>query len=214
MNTGLEKTYRAHHGGKHRGDDFAILKSERGSFLKNHIGTGKQVLDIGCRDGELTSTYYEGNTVFGVDIDKVALERAQEKLGIDIKQMDLHADWDLPESQYDVVVACELLEHVYFPKRIIKEVHKVLKEDGFLIGTIPHAYSLQGRIKFLLGIKSGTPLEDPTHINHFSHREFKKLLESEYREVVMDEIVPRKYTWLSKILPFYFAHDLLFIARK
>ena len=205
---GLENIYKKHH--KDRGKGFVILQKERGEFLRKHIGIGKKVLDIGCRDGQLTSTYIEGNEVTGVDIDGEALIRVKDKLGIEIVHKDLNNDWGFEKESYDVVVACEFLEHIYFPDLVSIKVKEVLKNGGVFVGTIPHAYSIQSKIKFLLGIKKGTPLEDPTHINHFTFKEFKSILLKEFEEIEFLTYVPPRYGLFSRIFPITFAHYILF----
>lgn len=209
---GLEKVYKKHHAG--RGEGFAILQEERGAFLRKHIGTGKTVLDIGCRDGQLTSTYAEGNTVTGVDIDTGALERASKNFGIATIHADLNDNWQFTEDTFDAAVACEFLEHIYFPDVVCDRVSTLLKPGGMFVGTVPHAYSLPSRVKFLLGIKSGTPLEDPTHINHFTYKEFKAILSEQFTDIVFDTYVNPRYRLLAKIFPFAFAHDLMFACTK
>lgn len=209
---GLENVYKAHH--KNRGDGFAILQNERGEFLRQYIGTNKTVLDIGCRDGQLTSTYSKGNTVTGVDVDSHALALAKEKLGIEVIHTDLNADWDFKASSFDAVVACEFIEHIYFPSVVFKKVSVVLKPGGLFVGSIPHAYSLQSRIKFLLGIKKGTPLEDPTHINHFTYNEFKHILEEHFDVIEIRPYIPPRYRFLYPLFKYTFASGLLFSARK
>lgn len=210
---GLESVYNYHHTSK-RGDFFLVLGEERGSFLKEKIGTGKNVVDIGCRDGALTAHYQKGNTVLGCDIDSEALARAEKSLGITTKQMDLNADWDLPKDTFDVVVAAEVVEHLYYPEIVFKKVASILKPGGIFVGSIPHAFSLPSRIKLLLGIKQGTPLQDPTHINHFCHKEFKMLMEKQFSDVEIRPIVPQRYRILSIVFPFLFAHDILFYGKK
>lgn len=209
---GLEKVYEKHHEG--RGEGFAILQEERGAFLRKHVGSGKKVLDIGCRDGKLTSTYIEGNTVTGADIDANALARAKENLNIETIHVDLNDSWVFREESFDVVVACEILEHVYFPEVIAGKVKEILKTGGIFVGTVPHAYSIQSRIKFLLGTKKGTPLEDPTHINQFAFGEFKSILLQEFEEVEFDFYIPSRYRLFSKIFPSAFAHDIMFAVKK
>lgn len=209
---GLETVYKIHH--RNRGEGFAILTKERGSFLRKHLGTGRNILDIGCRDGQLTSQYVEGNTVTGADIDSAALSRAKEKLGIETIHADLNEEWPFIPKKYNAVVACEFLEHVYFPEIVFEKVKQILTDDGIFVGTIPHAYSLQSRIKFLFGIKRGTPLEDPTHINHFSYKEFKQLLKKHFLIIEIVGYVPPRYRLLAKVFPFAFAHDLMFAVKK
>lgn len=210
MNNSLDKIYEQHH---KKGDrcGMSIFKEERGGFLREKIGKNKKVLDIGCRDGVLTSTYCEGNDILGVDIDLEALEIAKNNLGIEIRQLNLYDDWNLEKEYFDVVVAGEVLEHLYHPEEIIKKIKEVLKSDGVFLGSVPNAFSLKNRIRLFLGKKKGTPLEDPTHINHFSHKELKNLLEKHFEKV---EITPLgNFAWLDKFWPGMFSFILLFEVK-
>ncbi len=210
-NEALEKIYRGHHE-KSRSPFFAILGEERGRFLKENIGTGKNVLDIGCRDGALTSFYCKGNTVIGLDIDSEALTKAKNLLKIEIRQADLNGEWGVNAGSYDVVVAAEVIEHLYFPERVLAKIHEALKPGGILLGSVPNAYSLKNRLKFLFGMKAGTPLADPTHINQFSRKEFLKLLKTHFAEA---EIIPAgRFASLDKFWPGMFSFGLLFKAKK
>lgn len=209
----METVYKAHH--KNRGEGFAILQEVRGAFLRKHVGTEKKVIDIGCRDGQLTSTYIEGNTVTGVDVDQGALERAEKNHGIKPIHADLNADWDFAgEEKYDVAVSCEFLEHIYFPELVMEKISKLLKDGGLFVGTVPHAYSIQSRIKYLIGRKAGTPLQDPTHINQFLHQEFRAMLEKRFEIVEFTGHVPPRYRLLAKLFPLAFTDILMFAVRK
>lgn len=203
--------YRSHHASV-RGSGFVLLGKERGDFLARHIGKGKTVLDIGCRDGALTATYAEGNTVLGIDIDSVALEAARERLGIETKQVDLNDEWGVDDAAFDVVVAAEVIEHLFYPKVVFKKIRKALRPDGQLLGTVPNAFSLAHRFRYLLKRKQGTPLSDPTHINHFTVRELESLLADSFEEV---EIVGLgRLGGLARRFPQAFAFDLAFRGRK
>lgn len=207
----LEQVYRAHHTEGNR-YGITIFKNARSNFLKERIGTGKKVLDIGCRDGTLTSTYCEGNTVLGVDIDGEALKRAREKTGIETVQMNLTDAWPFPEKGFDFVVAGEVIEHVYFPEKVIQKISRVLKPDGVLLGTVPNAFSLRNRIRLFFGQKKNTPLQDPTHINHFSRRELKEILGRHFHEVVFTPF--GRFALLDRIVPGMFSFLLFFEARR
>ncbi len=204
--------YEKHHTEK-RSPGFTILSDERGNVFKKIIGTDKQVLDIGCRDGALTKFFSEGNNVLGVDIDKNALQRIESKLGIKTLFFDLNGDWsELGDRQFDVVVAGEIVEHLFYPERVFEKVHKHLKEGGLFIGSVPNAFSLKNRLRYLKGSKMHTPLSDPTHINHFSVPELEQLLKKHFGSV---EIIGLgKYERLAGFFPSLFAFDLLFSAKK
>lgn len=210
MPSSLEAMYRSHHATV-RGSGFVLLGKERGQFLAQHISKGKTVLDIGCRDGALTASYAEGNTVLGIDIDSVALTAARERLGIETKQADLNGDWGVENRTYDAVVAAEVIEHLFYPEVVFKKIAKALRADGQLLGTVPNAFSLAHRFRYLLKRKKGTPLSDPTHINHFTVEDVKLLLAENFEEV---EIVGLgRLGWLARRFPQAFAFDLAFQGR-
>lgn len=213
MKTGdsLEKIYTDHHRNR-RGESFVIQGDVRGAFLRENIGTGKKVLDIGCRDGALTRYYASGNDVLGLDIDGDALARAEATLGIKTKHTDLHGEWEVQENFFDVVVAAEVLEHLYYPEIVLGKIHAALRPEGILIGSIPNAFSLANRLRFLFGTKKGTPLADPTHINQFSRKEFEGLLKARFHEV---KIMPLgRFSFLDRFFPGLFSFMFLFSARK
>jgi 2-polyprenyl-3-methyl-5-hydroxy-6-metoxy-1,4-benzoquinol methylase len=133
-------------------------------------------------------------------------------LGIETMSIDLNGDWEqLSGRRFDVVVAGEILEHLYFPKHILAKIASVLEPGGMLIGSVPNAFSLKNRVRYALGRKEDTPLADPTHINHFSVPELQALLKEHFKDVTI--IGLGRYTRLARLNPQHFAFDLVFIAR-
>jgi len=210
-NSALEQIYQNHHR-KSRKEFFAILADERGDFLKKNIGSGKKVLDIGCRDGALTSYYSKGNTVLGLDIDSEALGKASKTLQIETKKVDLNGEWGVPQNHFDIVVAAEVVEHLYFPSQVLRKAYDSLKPGGLILGSVPNAFSLKNRIKYLFGIKKGTPLSDPTHINQFSRKEFLDLLRKDFKEATIEPL--GRFAFFDRFFPGLFSFDLLFRAKK
>jgi SAM-dependent methyltransferase len=51
-----------------------------------------------------------------------------------------------PDRFFDVVTLYHVLEHTPDPLEICREVHRILKEDGFLVIQVPNRDSLQYRI--------------------------------------------------------------------
>ena len=203
--------YEEHHA-QRRSPNFSILKEERGVIFSRVVGTGREVLDVGCRDGALTKFFVEGNNVTGVDVDTNALKKASE-LGINTFEMDLYGGWEeLASKGFDVVVAGEVLEHLFFPEKIVEKIKTHLKPGGVFTGSVPNAFSLKNRLKYLLGKKNHTPLSDPTHINHFSRRELITFLSRYFSSV---EVVPLgRFAKLDKFWPGMFSFDLVFICRN
>lgn len=211
MSASLETMYRTHHA-KRRGDGFVLLGDERGSFLRETVGKGNHILDIGCRDGALTKYFKEGNTVLGADIDSDALARAKQDIGIDTMHLDLNGEWPFEKNSFDAVVAAEVIEHLYYPEMVIEKIARVLKPKGILAGTVPNPYSLMNRFRYVLKQKRGTPLADPTHINHFTVQELHSILSKHFEKVEIRGL--GRLGWLAHMFPQAFAFDLCFVAKK
>jgi SAM-dependent methyltransferase len=77
----LDEAYRRHHE-EHRSPGFVAGGPQRAPVFREWVGSGKRVLDLGCRYGALTRAYLDGNDVVGVDVDRRALAKAA-KLGIE-----------------------------------------------------------------------------------------------------------------------------------
>ncbi len=208
----LEKVYQHHHTLHHR-QGVSVMKDERTDLWCQAIGTGRRVLDLGCRDGTLTSCFVMDNEVLGVDIDQAALVIAAQNLPLKTLFMDLNSDWpELGNSKFDVVVAGEVLEHLYFPDQVIRKVLNHLNKNGIFLGSVPNAFSLRHRLRYLFGQKLYTPLNDPTHINQFSYQELQQLLASCFQQV--DIIGLGRFKWLARHWPSWFAFDLVWIASS
>jgi len=189
-----------------------IFGKERGGLFAQWLGQGKKILVLGCRDCALAKYYASGNEIMGLDIDQGGLDICQKELGIETKLTDLNGDWGITPESFDAVVAAELLEHLYYPEKVLQKIYDVLRPGGIFVGSIPHAFSLVNRLRILFGKKAGTPLADPTHINHFSYGEFEKMLKNNFKEV---EIIPlTRFKLLGKLFPRYFSFLLLFKCKK
>ena len=212
MKNSIQKIYQDHHL-NNRPQNFSILEKERGDLLKKYIGKGKKIIDIGCRDGTLTKHFIDDNDILGVDIDIKALHEAEMNFGIKTIHMDLNGDWnELGDKKFDVVVAGEVLEHLYYPEKILKSILRHMNSEGIFIGSVPNAFSLKNRIRYLFGSKKWTPLSDPTHINQFSYGELNDILKKQFNDVKI--IGLGRYRKLSKIFPSLFAFDLFWISKN
>ncbi len=212
----LSEMYARHHerGGRY---GYLFCHGERGPYLKEWIGAGKKVLDLGCRDGQLTQFFTEGNSVIGVDIDRKALDRIRSRLGIETRWLDLNDEWPFEPESFDVIVTCEILEHIFFLEPLLDGIWKSLKKGGFFIGSVPNSFRIRNRWKFLFGEEFD---KDPTHVRLFSYSKIEKLLLGRFQNL---EIVPIQ----GKVVPFVpvnpafptiftrlFAKDLLWRASK
>jgi SAM-dependent methyltransferase len=196
----------AEHNRVERGAGFVFAGPERIELFRRYVGgPGRKVLDLGCRDGSLTGAYADGNQIVGVDADREALAAAAG-LGIETRWADLDEPLDFDDATFDVVVAGELLEHLRDPRRVVGDARRVLKPAGTFVGSVPNAYRLKNRVRFLLG---RNPEDDPTHLQMFSPDDVRKLLDG-FEEPRLHFIAGR----LVGLQPRLFANDIVFAGRK
>ena len=200
----LSERYEQHHRERRDEGDFVFVP-ERVPLLVAAVGRGKRVLDLGCRSGALTQHFLGGNSVVGLDIDAAALEKAAT-LGIQPVQANVEEPLPFEDGSFDAVVAGELFEHLQFPDALVAEIGRVLRPGGVLAGSVPNAFRVQSRLRFLRG---EPPEDDPTHLRMFSPAALRQLL-SGFERVELS-FVGGRYARLNARL---FARDLVFSARK
>jgi SAM-dependent methyltransferase len=200
----LSERYEQHHRERRDEGDFVFVP-ERIPLFQAAIGQGRRVLDLGCRSGALTRHFLDGNAVVGLDVDRAALAKA-EALGIETVQADVENPLPLPDESFDAVVAGELLEHLRFPEALVAEVRRVLRTEGVFVGSVPNAFRVQSRLKFLRG---RTPEDDPTHLRMYSPKQVRALL-GDFVDVSI-AFVGGRY---RRLHPRLFARDLVFSAVK
>ena len=194
---------------------------ERARQFQAWVGTGKRILDLGCRDGTLTGWVAEGNRVVGVDIDPTALRAAVKRLGVRVVQGDLNDLLPFAPESFEAVVAGELLEHVYFPQIFLGEIARVLRPGGLFVGSTPNAFRLRNRWRFLWGREFET---DETHVHRFSLGRLERELLQHFRRVRIEPtgghflgggrsgipVSPKAPFWARRL----FALDLCWVAEE
>ncbi|HQU85466.1 MAG TPA: methyltransferase domain-containing protein [Pyrinomonadaceae bacterium] len=145
--------------------------------LRNTISTFEKYrqngrfLDVGCGAGILLETAREkGWQAEGMEVSEPAVNHLREK-GFQIFQGFL-SEADYPENHFDVVTMTEVIEHVDNPKEVLREIARILRPNGLLWMTTPHANGLS--IK-LLGAKWSVVCP-PEHLHLFSKKGLNDLL--------------------------------------
>jgi SAM-dependent methyltransferase len=200
----LGEIYERHHK-ERRNDGEFVFVPERIPLFKEAVGRGHRVLDLGCRSGALTRHFLEGNDVVGVDVDRAALAKAEER-GITPVVADVEEPLPFPDESFDAVVAGELLEHLGFPEMLVAEVRRVLEPGGSFVGSVPNAFNLQNRLRFLRG---RPPEKDPTHLRMFTGDRLRELL-ADFEDVELAYVGGRYRPLHPRLL----AQDLVFTAIR
>ena len=139
-------------------------------FTKWRKSSFVSLLDFGCGLGALVDyANLNGFSAVGTEIDSDVVEKLSQK-GVKIRELEHIMSG--PEK-YDVISVIEVLEHVADPKMVLNQLRKKLAEPGVLFITTPNFNALNRRI--LKG--NWRALSYPDHINIFSTRSIKKLLD-------------------------------------
>jgi len=158
------------------------------------IKTGQTVLDFGCGSGTYTipgaKIVGKEGKVYALDKDKRALDDLMQKADSarlrNIKTLATSGELriDLAGGSVDIAILFDVYHHHYFPqmedrKRLIDEVYRVTKSDGFLAVWPKHMESeARGEIEragfYLEKTYSGTLIHDNKDIEKGMVMNFKK----------------------------------------
>lgn len=116
----------------------------RVKWVNDEIGENSTVLDVGCNGGTIAvQLMQKGCYVKGIDIVQELVEKAIKR-GVFAEQGTAEDLSRFNDNEFDNVICCEVLEHLYDPLPAIKEAHRVLKHGGKYIITVPHPNGLMG----------------------------------------------------------------------
>lgn len=113
--------------------------------IASHVRSPRpKVLNIGVGSGHFEQTALaRGWEVHSLDPDAVAMERLSAA-GV-IGHVGYIERMELPDNQFDAVVASEVLEHLHDEQRTagLREIARVLKPGGWFLGTVPDNENLK-----------------------------------------------------------------------
>jgi 2-polyprenyl-3-methyl-5-hydroxy-6-metoxy-1,4-benzoquinol methylase len=106
------------------------------SEMIGSVGTGLRVLDVGCGDGVISEPIAKlGNEVASVDLPTITM--LAHKRGVSMVASGDAEHLAFAENSFDVVLASEVIEHLWNPHSFIDEAYRVLKPEGWLIVETP-----------------------------------------------------------------------------
>lgn len=148
-----------------------------------------EVLELGCAMGSTLNRIkrlWPKANVFGVEYDK-AVVRVAEKMG-NIIQGDVES-MEIPYEigQFDYIICADVLEHLRNPQDTLKRFIPYLKDDGYLIISLPNVrhfavimmLALQGRFDY-----ASDGILDSTHLRFFTRDTAKEMIEGAGLRVV------------------------------
>lgn len=168
-------------------DPFANARPEVAVSLLRGRG---RLLDVGCWNGGFLERVQRAGRyteLVGVDVVDAGVAVARRK-GFDARVVDLNGE-PLPfdAGEFDGVSLLAVLEHVFDPVAMVREIHRVLRPGGELLIDVPNAASLTNRLRILFGripITSTDPGWDGGHLHYFTKHALDGLLRREGFEVL------------------------------
>lgn len=140
------------------------------------VDAGK-VLDLGCGDGLfLLKLRDKGIGGMGLDISEEAVRKCAAS-GLDAKVFDFTIQ-KLPfnDESYDCVAALDVLEHLFFPEKLLAEAKRVSRE--FIILSVPNFNSLPARLQVLFGKIPENNRKNKGHVYWFNSAVLKEILKN------------------------------------
>ncbi|HEX2015852.1 MAG TPA: class I SAM-dependent methyltransferase [Solirubrobacteraceae bacterium] len=143
-------------------------------------------LDFGCGEGSAAAVWLaeRARRYVGVDVSEAAVARARGQ-GLDARLIAPDEGLPFGDGEFDLVVALEVLEHLFDPAAAVSELLRVLRPGGRLLVTVPNVAYWRRRIDLaVLGrwnplgdsLSVKQPWRDP-HLRFFSVSALRRLLE-------------------------------------
>jgi SAM-dependent methyltransferase len=111
-------------------------KLARYLFNRYGVKSGQTLLDIGCGRGEFLQGFINcGVQGFGFDRSNVAQKYCPQA---DLRTADLeNSPLPYEDNSFDVVYSKSVIEHFYYPEKLVQEMFRVLKPGGLAITLCP-----------------------------------------------------------------------------
>jgi 2-polyprenyl-3-methyl-5-hydroxy-6-metoxy-1,4-benzoquinol methylase len=199
---------------------YGMSHTRRDRILALAEGTGMRVLDVGCAAGALGARIKaRGNWVGGVELSDDGRRQAADRLN-QVWAFDVESTWpqELQQVDLDLVILGEILEHVFDPVAVLRNVARGLKPGGAIIVTTPNMMTWTNRLRFLIGDfrYQSEGMFDFGHIRWFTYEYLKQTL-TEAGFTIIDErhiIFPGRLMVLLKYWPSLFAWQFIIKAKK
>jgi len=148
----------------------------------------EKVLDVGCGGGfySLIAAKKGAQDIIGVDMEKICVKATRLNL---YKNMTLSNDGivadctNLPfaNGTFNLILCIDVVEHIKHDKKLIRELFRILKSEGFLVISSQNSFSinflLEGFYQRIIRRKKWMGW-DPTHIRFYNPKSFFNLFKN------------------------------------
>lgn len=149
--------------------------------------------EVGCGEGFWVMNWAaEGRTVKGTDFSAQVIEMAKKNAvsrNLDDTVFEVKSIYDVEAAadSADLIVCCEVMEHVDDPERAFQALTRIVKRD--LIVSVPRE-PLWRALNMARGKYLGDLGNTPGHINHWTSLGIRKLAEQYFDVVSLEKPLP------------------------
>lgn len=201
-------------------DDYGVHRK-----IVDNVGFGKKVLDVGCAEGNISEKLLLHDCeIVGIEIDEKSAQKAKkycnEVIIGDIESIKLNERY---ENYFDIILFADVLEHLKEPLDVLRMFKFYLKDEGYIMISLPNIANWRMRLKLLLGNfdYDDYGLLDKTHLRFFNVKGVKKLISDADLEIVNFDVslngikkFPKLFYSISVKWPNLLAYQFLIIAKK
>lgn len=109
-----------------------------------------KILDIACNDGELSEKFKAYGSVLAIDINKDAIKECLKR-DVDCLCTDVYGLPKKLDNYFDIIIAGDIIEHVFDTDRFLRKIYQLLKKGGILLLTTANIASFGRRLMLLFG---------------------------------------------------------------
>lgn len=146
------------------------------------------VLEVGCGPGDLATRILPPQVDYlGIDVDEMEIETARNRYPQLSFQVGSANALPVESNSFDLVIACEVLEHLEDPAKALAEIDRVA--NRWVLVSVP--WEPTWRILNVIRGKYWRSFGNtPGHVQHFRRRDFVALLSSRFEIVAIKTPMP------------------------
>lgn len=151
--------------------------------------SASHILEIGCGEGEMLNVIQKQREVslHGFDVDIPLLATAKEHYpDVQLSLADGH-NIAYANQSFDMVIACEVLEHVAYPDRVLSEAARTTRQ--YAIFSVPRE-PIWRFLNLARGKYIGELGNTPGHIQHWSTGDFVKQVSAYFKVIEVRKPMP------------------------
>lgn len=182
------------------GIDYETMADQYGlethkQFIKNYIepyGTSlTSFFEIGAGMAHFLQAAKElGYAVDGLEIGEVAVRKAKEKFGIELRLGDFETiDLSSLSNSFDCIYAGDVFEHMRDPALVVKKMYEMLRPNGIVVIKIPGTFNLlSSKIASMIFSLTNTSKklpDKPYHLYEFTTKTISNIFLKKFQEVTV-----------------------------